>query len=271
MDVKVNQISDISQEVEVNLNYDEISPEIQEAYKQESKSIQIDGFRKGKAPMSIIKKLYGEAIEYKASEKIATKKFWDVVNEKKLKPISTPHLIDIDFQPGTKLFFKIQYDIKPTLDLKNYKDLEIEKPIFKIKDGEVEKEIDYLLKPYFKYEDAETVEGTDYRITANLQKVDENNTPVIGQRSENMVIDLSDEKVNPQIKENAKGVKVGGMFPFSFVDEHYHGEELHREEYKYEAEVTKIEKAVQPEFTEEIVKKISSGTLYSSSMSAGNV
>ena len=71
----MNQLSDSQQEVEVNLNYDEILTEINDAYDEERKTITIDGFRKGKAPMGMIKKLYGETIEYKASEKIANKKF----------------------------------------------------------------------------------------------------------------------------------------------------------------------------------------------------
>jgi len=75
LDIKVNQLSDSQQEIEVNLNYDEILLEINDAYNEERKTITIDGFRKGKAPMGMIKKLYGEAIEYKASEKIANKNF----------------------------------------------------------------------------------------------------------------------------------------------------------------------------------------------------
>ena len=158
----MNQLSDSQQEVEVNLNYDEILPEINDAYDEERKTITIDGFRKGKAPMGMIKKLYGEAIEYKASEKIANKKFWDAVDQQNLKPISTPQMMDLDFVPETKLFFKVKYEIKPKLNLKNYKSLEIEKPIFKIKDGEVEREIDFLLKPHFKFEAADKIENTNY-------------------------------------------------------------------------------------------------------------
>lgn len=257
MEIKLNQKSDIMQEVEVNLDYNEITVEIDAAYNEERKNIEIDGFRKGKAPLAMIKKLYGEAIEYKASEKIATKKFWEVVDKENLKPISTPQLVDIDFVPGTKLFFKIQYEVKPKLELKNYTNLEIDKPVFKLKEEDIEKEIDYLFKPHVKFESAEQVDDKYFRITAHLQKLDENGVSVIGQRSENMVIDLSDEKVNNQIVENANGKKVNDKFPFNFIDEHYHGEELHREEYRYEAEITKIEKIVQPEINEELVKKIS--------------
>ena len=256
LDIKVNQLTDSQQEVEVVLNYDEILPEIEEAYKEERKTIAIDGFRKGKAPMGMIKKLYGEAIEFKASEKIANKKFWDVVDEKELKPISTPQMTDIDFVPGTKLLFKVKYEVKPLLELKNYKGLEVEKTIFTVKDEEVEREIDFLLKPHQTFENAEKVEDRDFRITVNLQRVDPEGVPMVGSRSENILIDLSDEKVNLQIKENALNKKAGESFEFTFVDEHYHGEELHKEEFKYIAEISKIEKNVKPELTEELIKKL---------------
>lgn len=256
MEIKVNQIADSVQEVEVNLTYEEILPEIEKAYEEERKNIVIDGFRKGKAPLSLIKKFYGEAIEFQASEKIANKKFWDIVDKENLKPINTPVLSDIDFVKGSKLFFKVKYEIKPKLQLKNYKNLEIEKPIFKVKEEEIEKEIDYLLKPHLKYEIADVVESKNYRITVTLQRLDNSNLPIIGQRSENILIDLSDEKVNPQITQSALGKKVGEKFHFNFVDEHFHGEELHREEYNYEVEINKIEKIAEPELNEELIKKI---------------
>ena len=257
MDVKVNVISDSVNEVEVTLDYDEIKSEIEEAYKEERKNLTLPGFRKGKAPLAMLKKMYGEAIEYRASEKIAQKKFWDVADEKGLKPVSTPQLVDIDFEIGKKLSFKVKYEIKPKLELKDYKGIEIEKPIFKTRDEDVEKEIEYLLKAHGTYQEAEVVEGEDFRITCNLQGLDENGNARAEARSENMVIDLQDTKVNPQIVQNAQGKKTGEKFEFTFIDEHYHGEEKHRVEYKYEAEITKIEKLVPPEITEELIKKIS--------------
>jgi trigger factor len=257
LEIKVNNLSDSQQEVEVSVPYTEITKELEDAYQEERKKISIDGFRKGKAPMGMIKKLYGEAIEYTASEKIANKKFWEAVDQENLKPISTPQMIDIDFVPSTKLTFKVKFDIKPKLELKNYKGIEIEKPLFKIKDEDIEKEIDYLLKPYLKSEPTEIVENQSCRIGVILQRLDSDGIPMVGTRNENMEIDLSDEKVNPQIYTNAQGKKVGDIFNFSFIDEHHHGEELHREEYNYTAEISKIEKIVRPEITEEIVKKIS--------------
>ena len=256
METKVNIISDSEHEVEVKLSYEEIKPEIEEAYKKESKSISMPGFRKGKVPMHMIKKMYGEAIEYQASEKIAQKKFWDVVEEKGLNPISTPSLTDLDFKKDENISFKVKYEVKPELELKDYKGIEIEKPIFKVKDEDVQKEVDYLLKQNATYESADVIED-DSRINVNLQRLDKDNNPIPENKSENIVIDLSEPSVNPQIAISAKGKKVGESFSFIFTDEHFHGEEKHVEEFNYSAEVVKIEKIVMPEATEELVKKLS--------------
>jgi trigger factor len=257
LETKINVISEAENELEVSLSYDEILPEIEEAYKEERKNISIPGFRKGKVPTSMLKKMYGEAIEYKASEKIANSKFWNLVDEMGLKPISTPQLVDIDYDFGKKLSFKIKYEVMPQIELKDYKGQDIEKPIFKIKDEDIDKEINHMLKAKAAFEETEVVDGGSERLTLNLQRIDKEGNPVEGQRSENIKVELDDPKVNPQIPQNAKGKKVGDTFDFTFVDEHYHGEELHKEEFTYSAEIVKIEKIVLPEVTEELVKEIS--------------
>ena len=255
--MNVNEIAKHEHEVEVTLKYDEIKPEIEDAYKKERAKISIDGFRKGKVPLQMVKKLYGESIEYQASESISNKKFWDVVKSENLKPVSTPQLIDIDFVKNEKLFFKVRYEVKPILELKNYKNLEIEKPIFKVKDDDIENEINKILKAQATFEEKEKIEDSNFRITVDLQRIKEDGTEFEGSRSENMVIDLSEPTVNEEIMNNSIGKSVGEKFNFTFVDEHMHGEEAHREEYIYNTEIKKIEKIVFPEIDEELLKKIS--------------
>lgn len=253
----MNVLSDSEHEVEVSLKYDEILPEIEEAYKEERKNISLPGFRKGKVPVNMIKKMYGDAIEYQASEKIANKKFWDVVDSKDLKPISTPALTDIDFKPKEKLTFKVKYEVLPKLELKNYTGLKIDKPLFKIKEEDIEKEINNILKSKANYQEIDEVKDKDNRIIADLQRLDENGIAIIGSRSENMTINLGDDNVNPEISEKAVGKKVSDKFTFTFTDEHKHGEETHKETFTYEVEIKKIEQVVIPEVTEELIQELS--------------
>ncbi len=257
MEIKVNELTASEHEVEVTLKYDEIKPEIEEAYKKERKDISLPGFRKGKVPMQMLKKMYGEAIEYRAAEEIANKKFWDVVDEKGLKPISTPQLNDLDFNIDEKLFFKVKYEVIPELELKNYKGVSVEKPIFKVKDEDVDKEVETILKSRATFENAEQIEDTNYRITVDLQKLDDEGKDVEGAVSKDLTIDLSDPKVNPEIVKKAKNKKVGSNFKFTFEDEHKHGDEVHKEKFSYSATVNRVEKIVLPEADEKLIMELS--------------
>ena len=257
MESKVNVLSNAEHELEVKLEYSEIKNEVEEAYQKEKKSIAMPGFRKGKVPMAMLKKAYGEAIEYRASEDIANKKFWDIVKEKDLKPISMPSMTDLDFQINDFLSFKVKYEVKPVLDLKDYTGLEIEKPVFKVKDEDISAEVNNMLKSKATFELVESVEDNNHRITVDLQRIDKDGKAMEGSKSENMVIDLSDSKVNENIVKNAQKKKNGEEFEFSFTDSHMHGDEEHVEDYNYVAIIKKIEKIVLPEADEELIQQLS--------------
>ncbi|MCB9218818.1 MAG: trigger factor [Ignavibacteriales bacterium] len=258
METKVNVLSDTEHEIEVKLEYNEIKEEIDAAYAKERKTISMPGFRKGKVPMSMLKKMYGEAIEYKASEDIANKKFWDVVKEQNLKPLSMPQMTDLNFEMNNSLSFKVKYEVKPTLNLKDYTGLEIEKPIFKVKDEDIAAEVNNMLKSKATFELADEVLDNNYKITVDLKRLDKDGKEMEGGKSENIAIDLSETKVNENIVKNAQNKKNGEEFEFSFTDRHMHGDHEHVEDYHYVAVVKKIEKIVLPEPTEELIEQLSS-------------
>ena len=187
-----------------------------------------------------------------------SKKFWDIVKEENLKPISTPQLTDLDFKRGEKLSFKVKYEVKPVLELKDYTNLEIEKPVFTVKDDNIEKEIDSLLKTKANYEESDEVVDENFRITVELHRLDEEGEPIENEsNTEDLVMDLSTRDINPEIRQNALNKKVGDKFNFHFTDEHEHDGQLHKVEYNYEVLIKKIEKIILPEITEELCKQFS--------------
>lgn len=260
METKINILSDSEHELEVNLTYEEIKPEIDKAYKEESKKIEIPGFRKGKVPSSMLKKMYGDAIEYKASEKIANDKFWAIVEEQKLNPISTPKMVDLDFERDVKLFFKIQYEVKPVIDVKDYKGQEFKKPVFTVTEELVDEEVNNLLRSNATNEDTEEVEDKNHIIIVDLVKLDDAGNPEEGVRSNNLSVDLTDYRVNPELVNSAIGKKKGDTFTFEFhndreVEENGEKKTIH-EHAKYSADVKSVKKIVLPELNEEFIKKI---------------
>lgn len=262
MELKINNLSTSEKEVEVTFPYEEIKSQLESEILKQTKKIQLPGFRKGKVPVNMLKKMYGDSLEYEASEKIASDKFYSLSKDKHLHPIGHPTITDLKYNPGENLFFKVKYDVIPELDVKDYTNLEIEIPHFQIKDEMIESEIQNILKSNSTNETVEVVgDGKNYILDVEFKRVDDNGEPYAGSVPESLTVDLSNELVQKEIIENAAGKKAGETFSFTFTDkraEKKDGEQEQKtpETFNYSALIKGIKKTTLPELTEEFIKKV---------------
>ena len=261
MKFNVNELNNSEKEVEVTLEFEEIKEELNSEVSKQVKKLNVPGFRKGKVPRSIVKKMYGDAFEYEASEKVANSRFWKIAKDHSLNPIGQPVMTDLDFKVGEDLKFKVKYETIPALEVKNYTGLEIEVPDYIAKDEEVEKEIFNIKKSNSTKEKAEQVTDNNFIIDVEMQRINEDGTPFENTKVEKMQIDLTNERVHPDIVQNAKDKKVGDSFRFSFDDKKKvpkadGTEEEVTEKVIYDIQIKDINKIVLPELNEELVKKV---------------
>jgi len=261
MEYNVVELNPSEMEVEIKLKYEEVKKNIIDEVKKQAKSIQVPGFRKGKTPLSMLKKLYGDALEYEASEKVANSFFWKVVQDNQLKPIGQPSMTDLKFEPEKDLTFKVKYEILPTLNVSGYKNLSFDIPEYVVTDDEVNKEIEYILKSNKTTEEAEIIDSNQYVIDAEINLIEKDGQNISEPKPEKMQIDLSADGVSKEIVDNATNKKVGESFNFSYKDEHKHKledstEETHKEEYKYLVNILGIKKNILPDLNEELIKKV---------------
>jgi len=251
VELNINKLSQTEQEAEVKLQWDELVPYFEEAYKKFRAEAEIKGFRKGKAPIELIKRQFGEQIEYDALDDIVNDIYKNLVKDKKIDPIGTPELVDVDYKRGESLSFKIKYEVMPEIQLANYENLQIEKIIHAVDDKEVEDEIKRLLIANATYEEADEVKDKLYRVTVDLQGVDQNNLPVLGRRSEDVVIDLEDESVVEGLRERLLKAKKGDEFIIELM--------VDNKPEKVRVSVKKIEKKILPELNDEFASKVTGG------------
>ena len=261
MELKVNDLSLTEKEVEVTFTYDEVKTDIETEVRKQTKNIQLSGFRKGKVPLSLLKKMYGDALEHEASEKVANNQFWEIAKEKHLHPIGQPALTEIKLNPGADLFFKVKYEVMPKLEVKDYTGLEIEIPSYEITDDDVESEIKYILNANRTTEKADVVESNQYILDVEVSRIDDDGIVFPNTKPETLQIDLTNEQVQKEIVDNSKDKKVGDTFTFTFTDERVikndKGEEENiKEKYIYSALIKDIKKILMPELNEELIKKV---------------
>lgn len=261
MESVITNLSESEKEISFTYTAEEIKPELDAEISKQIKKIQIDGFRKGKAPMHIIKRVYGDALEYDAAEKISNKLFWENVKSQNINLIGEPALVDLNFKPGEDFSFKVRFEVFPLIEVKNYKDNEIEVPDLIATDVEVEQEIRRIRLSNATNETADVVLDDNFIIEVDLQRMSNEGTPIDGAFQKGVKIQLFNEQVNKEIVEQAKDKKVNDTFKFSFHDHTHHNHDEQTENhddhiYTYEATIKSIEKVNLPELNEEFIKRI---------------
>jgi trigger factor len=261
LEFKINDVNTSEKELEVTFTFDEIKKDLETEVQKESKKLQIPGFRKGKAPPALLKKMFGDVLEQDASEKVASKKFWDVAEENHLHPIGKPTITDIKFVPNESLFFKIVYEVLPQIEAKDYKGIDIEVPDLVVKDEDVQHEIKHILKANETFEPLDIVTDNNCTLEVDIQRVDKEGNPFEESKQETLQIDLANERVAKEIVDNSKGKKVGDTFTFSFNDQrtikNKSGEdEKITEVIDYKAVIKGIKKPILPALDEALIKKV---------------
>lgn len=259
MEHKIENISPSKKKIDFTLSLDELKPHYDKAYSEARKNISQPGFRKGKVPVSVIKKKYGPAIEHEAGQDIVNAEFSKYAQENSVKIIGAPQLTEMKKNDDGSFSFTIEFDTIPDIELADYKGLTLDEPMHAVTEDEINDEIDNILRNQGELEPADSVADEHYVVGLTLRKID-SETNEISQEDEPQETNvyLADKNVLPELKENLLNTKEGDVFRFT-PDDHTHtheeGEEHDHEHITYEVTVNDIQKLVPKELNEEFVKE----------------
>src|SRR5258706_2707628 len=200
MDLSITDINDVRKEIQVTAYADDLVPHFEKAYKEKLPKIEIKGFRKGRVPLDLVKKLHGEAIEHDSLDSIVNDVYRQVVQERNIQPIGDPVLTKMDYRRGEALTFKITYEIAPVFELGEYKGISVEKPVHKVTDAEVENEILRLRRSDSTMSEVPEAADDEHVLTVDIQETDPAGSPLIGRKTSDARLHLAHETIYADIK-----------------------------------------------------------------------
>ncbi len=245
--------------VRVELADEELQPYFEKAYKMAQKEADFPGFRKGKAPMSMVLKRYGPSLRAEALEDIIKEMYPKVVDESGEKPIAPGDVDDPDYKEGEYLRFTAIMEVKPEFELVDWQNLTVEKEVVEVTDEDIDKHIDHLRKNKAISSEAPEehgAEGVD-KLTVNLQQLDESGVAVIGKSFKNITFELGTDYLGPDTDKQIEGIKKGETRKI-MTERHYHNEqgEPVDEKYGWEVTVEKLEKVELPELDDDFASQV---------------
>jgi len=255
MNVTINDVTEVEKEVEITSSNDELTPHFEEAYKRYQETAALKGFRKGKAPLSMIRQVYGESIRYSALDRIANDLYRVAMEERKIRPIGDPVLTTIDYTPENGLIFKIKYEVLPVYELGEYKGVRVEKPLHVITDEELNEELDRIRRSNSTLADAVKINGPHTLVTVDIQELDTGGTPLVGRKTPDAKLYLADTSIFKEIREKLIGAELNAAIRLTV--EPTEGEQGEKRD--LEILVKQIKDVNLPEVTDEFVVKITKG------------
>jgi trigger factor len=198
VDIQTKEISKIKQGADISASAEEVQPHIDRAFEDFRAKAEIKGFRKGKAPMSLIKKMYGPAIESEALGDAVNHFYKQAVLEHNLNAIGEPLLVDMDYKPGEKFSFSIEYEVLPDIELQDYSDIEVEKTVYTISEDQIDRELENLRVGKSTRTETDTVTDKFHVVTLDIQELDDDGIAIIGKRSQDVAIPLYETKYDAE-------------------------------------------------------------------------
>jgi len=222
-DTSIKELENSSVALTVTVGSETVEKDYQETLKKYASTIQIKGFRKGKAPVSVLEGKFGKAIREESTFNTieeALKVAIDGVDEKH-KPLSfsVPVLQDeeslLPFEANKDVTFTVHYDIMPTFELPQYKGLELEIPAVVVDDEAVDNEIKQLLDQNAMVIDKDGEAAMGDIVTVDYVELDEEGDEVAGTERKEFTFTLGSTSNFYQFDEDVVGMNVDEEKTFS--------------------------------------------------------
>ena len=172
-DKKVKELEGARAELTITVDAASVEKAYAAQLAKYAKEVQIDGFRKGKVPASVLERKFGDSIReestFKVMEEGLEEALKDIPDNQKPIPFSTPELQNeeslLPFKKDQDVTFSVIYDIYPRVELPEYKGLTVEVPTVEITDKDVEDKDSLVV--YSSSDSIDFTEPRDFRVYAN--------------------------------------------------------------------------------------------------------
>ncbi len=142
MSCKVENLEKNMAKLTIEVSAEEFEKACEKAYQKNKNKINVQGFRKGKAPRSVIEKMYGAAIFYEdAANELIPDAYADAAKESGLDIVSRPEIDIVQIEKGKEFIFTAEVAVKPEVELGAYKGVEVEKAPVEVTEAEVDAEL----------------------------------------------------------------------------------------------------------------------------------
>ena len=260
MKVSVEKLPTSEAVLDVEISWDEMEKASDKAYRKLVQKVDIQGFRRGKAPRSLLERRLGKEYIYQEGlDDLISETYRNTLKEHELTPITQPKLDAPTFEMGQSYHFSLTVPIVTPVELSDYHSLHFEREEASVTSEEVDKELESLQNRLATWTEVSRPAAYNDRVTVDLKLTSGEQT--ISDLKDNP-FELTNERngLFTGMDEEVVGMQAGETKSFSTtIPADYSNEKLAGKEAEYTITLHKVEQKDLPELDDAFAEKVSDG------------
>ncbi len=254
--VSTNKIENAKYELEIKADAEAFEKAIQETYLRSRGRINVNGFRKGKAPRKMIEQLYGENVFYEdAVNALVNTEVAPAIESTDYELVANPEINVTSVNKNDGVTFKVVITVKPEVEISDYKGIEIEKTVNAVTDEDIDRQIQALRERNGRLVTVEDRAAENGDVAVIDFEGFKDGVAFEGGKDSNYELALGSGTFVPGFEEQIVGKKTGEEFTINVTfPENYQMEELAGQPCEFKIKLNEIKTKELPELDDEFVK-----------------
>lgn len=254
MQVSIETTSGLERRLTVGVPAEQVEQEVDKRLQQAAKTVRINGFRKGKVPMKVVRQRFGAGVRQEVIGEVMNRSFYEAVVKEDVKPAGQPRIEATKVAPGEDLEYVATFEVYPEVELVDFTTFEIERPVAEVSDKDVDNMIDVLRKQQSSWKETKRKAQKGDRVTIDFVGT-KDGEEFAGGKAEGHKLELGSGNMIPGFEDGIIGMKPGEEKDLELTfPEDYHAEELKGAAVVFNVKVTASEKPELPEMNDEFFK-----------------
>lgn len=134
----------VERHIQVSVPAEAVKDAEDKAARRYASTVRLPGFRPGKAPATVVRKKFGEAIRQEALESLVRDAYQEFVEKESIKVASQPHVHDLKFEEGKPLTFELHLELRPTINLARTNGFRVQRAKPTVTDEQVAEQLEQI-------------------------------------------------------------------------------------------------------------------------------
>ena len=255
MKTSLETLEGLKRSLTVDVSIDTFNQKIDKILKTMASQVSIDGFRKGKVPVAMVKKRFGENAKSDAVNEIVNETLVDALTEAKVTPAARPTLTKIDPEGDTNFSYTVEFEVFPELKIADFSKLEVDQIKVNITKADEEKTLSGLQEQLIEFKSVKRKSKDGDRVSMDfVGKID--GELFEGGEAKDFKLVLGKGTMIPGFEEGLTNVAAGKSFSMDLsFPEDYHAHNLAGKPVSFDITVNEVSSPKLPKLDAAFAKK----------------